>query len=61
MTNEKSPHGYNYGKILRQILPEVTKTPLRIIIWTVIYIANAALILYTVQALGLPVTQNDIY
>lgn len=44
---------YNYGKLLKQMFPEQTKTNLHIIIWTIIFIADLVGMYFLLQHFGI--------
>ena len=45
--------GYYLGRLLRQMFPEQTKTIPRIIVWTIVFLADTGLVIWAVVALGL--------
>ena len=46
-------HYINPGKFLTELFPEQTKTPLRIIIWTVIFILDLAAMYFLLDLVGI--------
>ncbi len=59
MTNH--PRGYNPGKFLREWFPEQTKSIPCIVIWTIIFIADAALIFWAANTLGFDILEVSNY
>ncbi len=52
-----NPNGYNPGRVLRELFPEQTRTIPRILLWTLLFLADTGLVFWAAIALGLPLTE----
>ena len=52
-----NPNGYNPGRFLRELFPEQTRTIPRILLWTLLFLADTGLVFWAAIALGLPLTE----
>ena len=53
--NHTSARGNYLGKLLRQMFPNQTKTPLQIILWALVYIVDVVLVFVAADALGIDI------
>ncbi len=48
-------HHYNPGKFLRELFPNQTRTPLQIILWTLVFLVDIALVFFVTWLLKIGV------
>ena len=58
--NHTSSRGYYLGKLLRQMFPNQTKTPLHIILWALVYILDVVLVFLAAHALGIDILTMNV-
>ena len=51
---------YNPGKFLREWFPNQTKTPLHIVIWTIVYLVDVALVFLAANAIGIDILEMNV-
>ena len=56
-----SKGGIYLGKLLRQLFPNQTKSPLHIVIWSLVYILDAMIVFWVADAVGIHLLQMGLH